>query len=58
MAYGMNVGEVNWYKNPGWKKTQITKYQGAVGMHYADANGDGWNDMIIGLSSTQKSKVL
>ncbi len=47
VAYGMNVGEVNWYKNPGWKKTQITKYLGPVGMHYADVNGDGWNDIII-----------
>ena len=47
IGYGLNLGEVNWYENPGWKKNPIAKFSGPVGMHHADVDGDGWMDIII-----------
>jgi hypothetical protein len=47
VGYGLNRGEVNWYQNPDWKKTLITKFIGPVGMHHADIKGNGWNDIVI-----------
>lgn len=47
VGYGLNVGEVNWYQNPDWKKINISKFLGPVGMHHADIDGDGWNDIVL-----------
>jgi hypothetical protein len=47
VGYGLNRGEVNWYQNPHWTKRPIVKLEGPVGMHYADINGDGRNDIVI-----------
>lgn len=47
IGYGMGLGEVTWYRNSDWKKTLIAKYIGPVGMHHADVNGNGRDDIII-----------
>jgi hypothetical protein len=47
VAYGLNMGEVNWYKNPGWQKQSIEKFIGPVGMHHGDIDQDGWMDIVI-----------
>lgn len=47
IGYGLNQGEVNWYRNPDWVKTPIVKLDGPVGMHHADINGDGFMDVVI-----------
>jgi hypothetical protein len=47
IGYGMGLGEVTWYRNNDWKKTLIAKYLGPVGMHNADVNGNGRDDIIV-----------
>ncbi len=47
VGYGLNLGELHWYQNPGWKRTTISKFLGPVGMHHADVNGDGWTDIVL-----------
>jgi len=47
IGYGLGLGEVNLYKNPAWKKKQLAKYSGPVGMHHGDINGNGNLDIII-----------
>ena len=47
VGYGLGQGEVTWYKNPTWERTLIHKFTGPVGMHWADVDGDGWNDIVI-----------
>lgn len=47
VGYGLNLGEVHWYQNPDWTKRLIAKLNGPVGMHHADINGDGHDDIVI-----------
>lgn len=47
LGYGLNAGEVCWFKNPDWEKTLITTLPGPVGMHHADINGNGLLDVVI-----------
>ena len=47
VGYGLGEGEVTWYKNPTWAPTLITKLAGPVGMHHADIDGDGFDDIVI-----------
>jgi hypothetical protein len=47
VAYGLGAGEVNWYANPTWAKQQIMTLPGPVGMHHADVNNNGRNDVIV-----------
>ena len=47
VAYGLGQGQVSWYRNPGWQRTLIRGYDGPVGMHHADLDGDGREDIVI-----------
>jgi hypothetical protein len=47
VGYGLGAGEVTWYGNGDWLPTLITKLPGPVGMHHADVDGDGLNDIVI-----------
>lgn len=47
IGYGLNKGDVNWYRNPDWLKTNIANLDGPVGMHYADINNNGLQDIVI-----------
>ena len=47
VGYGLGAGEVTWYRNGEWSPSLITKLPGPVGMHHADVDGDGLNDVII-----------
>ncbi|MEN8906144.1 MAG: VCBS repeat-containing protein, partial [Clostridiales bacterium] len=47
IGYGLGLGEVTWYKNPDWTKHHITTLSGPVGMHHADINGNGFNDIVV-----------
>jgi len=47
IGYGLGLGEVTAYKNPDWTKELITKVYSPVGMHHADINGNGFNDIVI-----------
>jgi hypothetical protein len=47
VGYGLGLGEITYYKNPGWSKQLISSLSAPVGMHHADINGNGFNDIII-----------
>lgn len=47
IGYGLNKGDVNWYRNPDWIKTNIAKLDGPVGMHFEDINHNGLEDIVI-----------
>ncbi len=47
IGYGLGLGEVTAYKNPTWEKELITQVYSPVGMHHADINGNGFNDVVI-----------
>lgn len=47
IGYGLGYGEVTAFKNPTWKRELITTVYSPVGMHHADINGNGFNDIVI-----------
>lgn len=47
VGYGLGEGQVTWYRNPTWERTLIRGYAGPVGMHHADLDGDGREDIVI-----------
>ncbi|KFF60099.1 alpha integrin [Cryobacterium sp. MLB-32] len=48
VGYGLLLGEIYWYQNPGWqKRLVIDKIKEPVGMDYGDITGNGVADLVV-----------
>ncbi|SDN83085.1 hypothetical protein SAMN05216368_107262 [Cryobacterium flavum] len=48
VGYGLSLGEIYWYQNPGWQKRLVVdKVKEPVGMDHGDITGNGLADLAV-----------
>ncbi|TFC29920.1 VCBS repeat-containing protein [Cryobacterium sp. TMT1-3] len=48
VGYGLSLGEIYWYQNPGWQKRLVVdKIKEPVGMDFGDITGNGVSDLAV-----------